>query len=179
VNANTVQALVEAGVLPPGTNAIDLLGDMQRARVLAGPGIREPFYCDSLMRRVLALDLAHASRESRALYHRLNRIARDLYETWIHNLGRGLPDTPLKATQRLLSVVEWLFHALQDESVNDDGLRTALQGHVGVLSEGSPSLSVADLIADEIAADAEMRYLLCHRLGDEGVSVACGWLRST
>jgi len=178
VNANTVQALVETGVLPPGTNAIDLLGDMQRAHLLAGPGIREPFYRDSLMRRVLVLDMAHASRESRALYHRLNRIARDLYETWIHNLGRGLPDTPLKATQRLLSVVEWLFHALQDESVDDDGLRTGLQAHVGVLSEGSPSLSVADLIADEIAADAEMRYLLCHRLGDEGVSVACGWLRS-
>ena len=123
--------------------------------------------------------MAHASQESRALYHHLNRIARDLYETWIHNPGRGLPDTPLKATQRLVSVVEWLFHALQDESVDDDGLRTGLQAHVGVLSEGSSSLSVADLIADEIAADAELRYLLCHRLGDEGVSVACGWLRST
>ena len=50
VNANTVQVLVEASALPPRTNEIDLLGDMQRAHLLDGPGIREPFYRDHLRR---------------------------------------------------------------------------------------------------------------------------------
>jgi hypothetical protein len=99
-------------VLLPEINEIDLLGDMQRAHLLSGPDLREPFYRDHLMRRIWALDMAHRSVESRAQYHRLNKIAIALYRKWIHNLGHGLPDTVLKATQRLLSVVEWLFHAL-------------------------------------------------------------------
>jgi len=134
-------------------------------------------YRDLWLRRIWALDLAHGSRENQAQYRRLNEIALGLYRSWIHNLGRGLPDTPLKATQRLLSVVEWLFHALQDENIDEDGLRSGLQEHIRVLSEGSQSLSVADLIADEIKKDAEVRYLLHHRLGDDGVSTACNWLQ--
>jgi len=179
VNANTVQALTQAGVLPSETNEIDLLGDMRRARVLDNPGIREPFYRDHLMRRTWALDMAHRSQESKALYRRLNEIALDLYEIWIHNLGQDLPDTPLKATQQLLSVVEWLFHALQDEGLDENGLRSKLQQHVRVLSKGSQPRFVADLIADEIKQDAEVRYLLRHRLGDDGVSRVCDWLQSS
>jgi hypothetical protein len=179
VNANTVQALVKADILPLETNEIDLLGDMQRARMLDGPGIREPFYRDHLMRRVWALDMAHRSRESKALYLRLNKVALDLYEIWIHNLGQDLPDTPLKATQQLLSVVEWLFHALQDEGMDENTLCSRLQQHVRVLSEGSQPLFVADLIANEIRQDAEIRYLLRHRLGDDGVASVCDWLQSS
>jgi hypothetical protein len=174
VNANTVQALVAAGVLPPEANEIELLGDMQRAYLLNGPDIREPFYRDPLMRRILALNMAH---ESPAQFHRLNEIALELYGGWIHNLGVGLPDTPLKATQRLLSIVEWLFHALQEERVDQDALCSGLRGHIDALG-ANPSLSVADLIADEIRRDAEVCYLLRHRLGDDGVSVACGWMQA-
>jgi hypothetical protein len=177
VNANTVQALVEAGVLLPEINEIDLLGDMQRAHLLSGPDLREPFYRDHLMRRIWALDMAHRSVESRAQYHRLNKIAIALYRNWIHNLGHGLPDTVLKATQRLLSVVEWLFHALQDEDVDEDELRAELQEHIRVLSEPSQPPSVADLIADEIKRDADVRYLL-RRLGDDPVSIVCRWLKA-
>ncbi len=179
VNANTVQALVEAGVLPPETNEIDLLGDMQRARMLDGPGIREPFYRDHLMRRLWALDMAHRSRESKALYRRLNQVALDLYEIWIHNLGQDLPDTPLKATQQLLSVVEWLFHALQDEDMDEHTFCSRLQQHIRVLSAGSQPRFVADLIANEIKQDAEIRYLLRHRLGDDGVPIVSDWLQSS
>jgi len=178
VNANTVQVLVEAGVLPPETKAVDLLGDMQKAYWLDAPSIKEPFYRDRLMRPILALDMAHWSQESRARYQRLNSIALDLYRSWIHNLGQGLPDTPLKATQHLLSVVEWLFHALQDEGMDEDGLHFGLQEHIVVLSEGSQPGSVADLIADEIRRDAELCYLLRQRLGDDGASIVCGWLQT-
>ena len=177
VNANTVQALIEAGVLPPETDEIDLLGDMQRAHLLDGPGIREPFYRDRLMRRIWALDMAYRSREGQARYRQLNKVALDLYRNWIHNLGQGLPDTPLKATQRLLSVVEWLFHALQDEDLDKDALHSGLQEHIGALSKDGQLLSVADLIADEIRKDAEVCYSLRHRLGDDGIAVVCSWLK--
>jgi len=115
--------------------------------------------------------------ESRAQYHRLNKIAIALYRNWIHNLGHGLPDTVLKATQRLLSVVEWLFHALQDEDADEDVLRAELKKHIRVLSEPSQPPSVADLIADEIKRDADVRYLL-RRLGDDPVSIVHGWLKA-
>ena len=176
VNANTVQALVQAGALTPETDEIKLLGDLQSAHLLEGPGIREPFYRDRRLRRIWALEMAHGSPESQAQYRRLNEIALELYGGWIHNLGQGLPDTPLKATQRLLSVVEWLFHALQAEDVGDE-LRYQLQEHVRTLSADSQSLSVADLIADEIRNDVEMCYLLRHRLGDDGVTSICDILQ--
>jgi hypothetical protein len=89
-----------------------------------------------------------------------------------------LPETRLKATQQLLSVVEWLFHALQDENMDEGKLRTALREHVNALSEGGPGSSVADLIADEIERDTEVRYLIRHRLGDDGVSTVRAWLRT-
>ncbi len=177
VNANTVQALVVAGVLPSETNEIELLGDMQRAHLLIGPGIREPFYRDPLMRRILALNMAYEAEDQ---FRRLNEIALELYGGWIHNLGQGLPDTPLKATQRLLSIVEWLFHALCEENMEQNKLCSGLQGHIDALSAiDNPSLSVADLITDEIRRDTEVCYLLRHRLGDDGVSVACGWMQAT
>jgi len=178
VNANTVQALVQEGLLPPETNAIGLLGGLQRAHLLDGPGIREPFYRERLMRRILALDVAHRSPASHTRYVRLNRVALELYQNWIHNLGPALQETHLKATQRLLSVLEWLFHALQDEDVNEAMLRSELQRHVGVLSTGGQEPPVADLIADEIEQDVEVCYLLRHRLGDDGFSIACDWLQS-
>ena len=180
VNANTVQTLVEAGMLPPETNEINLLGDIQRVRMLDGPGIREPFYRNRLIRSVWALDMAYGPQGHQAQYRRLNKIALDLYKNWIHHLGQGLPDTPLKAAQRLLSVVEWLFHALQSEGpdeIDDNELRSELQGHVKVLSEGSQWLLVAGLIVDEIKQDTEVCYLLRRRLGEDGVSIACSWLQ--
>jgi hypothetical protein len=178
VNANTVQALIEAGMLPSETNEVELLGDMQRALLLDGPGIREPFYRDRLIRHVLALSMAYGSPQAQTRYRLLHRVALDLYEGWIHNLGLGLPDTPLKATQRLLSVAEWLFHALQDEEMDRHDLCSGLQRHVSALSEGDQSSFVADLIAAEIRQDAEACYLLRQRLGDDGISVACSWLQA-
>jgi len=176
VNANTVQALVQEGLLPPQTNAIALLGDLQRAHLLDGPGIREPFYRDRWMRRILALDMAYRSPASRARYLRLNKVALHLYHNWIHNLGPALLDTHLKPAQRLLSVLEWLFHALQDEDLDAPTLCAELRRHVQALSVGSEQPPVADLIADEIRKDDEVCYLLRHRLGDDGVSDLCGWL---
>lgn len=178
VNANTVRALIEAGVLPVDIHEIALLGDMQRVHLLDGPGIREPFYRDHLLRRIWALNMAYGSDEGQAQYRRLNKVALDLYAGWIRNLGQGLPDTHLKATQRLLSVVEWLFHALQDEDTSEGELRAGLREHVRVLSERGQTLSVAELIAGEIRDDIEVCYLLRHRLGGEGVSIVCSWLQS-
>lgn len=179
VNANTVQALVKAGALlmPPNTDEVMLLGELQRHHLLSKPCIREPFYRDHLMRRILALDMAHSSKD-RALYRRLNRIAVELYESWIHNLGQGLPDTPLKATQRLLSVAEWLFHALQDEAIDEQRLEDEFQNHAQAVSVESASLPVTDLIMHEIAQDPETCYLLRHRLGDDGISKAYSWLKA-
>jgi hypothetical protein len=176
VNANTLQELVGAGILPPETNVINLLGDMQRAQLLEGPSIQEPFYRDHVLRRVWALDMAHGSPANRAQYQRFNRLALEMYENWIQDLGQGLPDTPLKATQRLLSIVEWLFHALQDPHVDEQQLRARLQAYVKVLSAGDQPLAVANLIADEIRRDAEVDYLLRHRLGEGGFATLCGWL---
>jgi hypothetical protein len=180
VNANTVQALVKTGALalPVNTDEIKLLGDLQKAHLLNRPSIQEPFYRDHLTRHILALDMAYSSRKSRAQYFRLNGIALELYESWIHNLGSGLPDTPLKATQRLLSVAEWLFHALQDETMDESRIRVGLPKHLQALVAGGQSLPVADLIVDEIVKDSEMCYLLRHRLGDDGVSTVCAWLQA-
>ncbi len=178
VNANTVQTLVAAGMLPPEMDEITLLGDIQKARILNGPGIREPFYRNWLIRRVWALNMAYGSQERQAQYRRLNEIALDLYKNWIHNLGQGLPDTPLKETQRLLSVVEWLFHALERDEIDENELRAELQGHVRVLSEANQLFLIADLIAAEITQDTELCYLLRQRWGDDGVSIVCGWLHA-
>ena len=180
VNANTVLRLVQAGALTMSANSdeIKLLGDLQKAHLLAKPSIQEPFYRSHLMRHILALDMAYSSRSGWAQHRRLNRIALDLYESWIHNLGAGLPDTPLKATQRLLSVVEWLYHALQDEAVDPDRIHTGLEKHMRTLSDGSTVLPLADLIVDEIVRDPEMCYLLRHGLGEDGVSTVCTWLKA-
>ncbi len=180
VNANTVQALAEAGalVLPANTDEIKLLGDLQKAHLLSKPSIQEPFYRGHLTRHILALDMAYSSQESRAQYRRLNQIALELYERWIHNLGPGLPDTPLRATQRLLSVAEWLFHALQDQAMNERRIRLGLQKHLQALTESSDMLPVADLIVDEVVTDSEMCYLLRQRMGDDGVATVSAWLKA-
>jgi hypothetical protein len=178
VNANTVQVLVAEGALGPEINEIDLLGDMQTANLLEGPSIRTPFYRNHSTRSIWALDMAYGSPENAALYQRLNKVALGLYRGWIHNLGQGLPDTPLKAMQRMLSVVEWLFHALQDSDLDEDGLRSELQAHVAVLSEDDQLSLIADLIADEIKKDTEVHYLIRRRLGRDGVSTVCSWLQS-
>jgi hypothetical protein len=143
---------------------------------LEGPRIGEPFYRDLLVRRVLALDLAHRSEKSRPLFQRLNQVALDLYAGWVREGNRMLPDSHLRATQRLFAVVEWLYHALQEPALSVDDLRQGLRGHIAALGQGSPP--VADLIADEIQGDPEVRYLLRGRLGEDGVEVVCGWLEA-
>ena len=178
VNANTVQVLVEEGTLGSEINEIDLLGNMQAANLLEGPSIRSPFYRNRSIRSIWALDMAYRSLEGGARYQRLNKVALGLYRSWIHNLGQGLPDTPLKAMQRMLSVVEWLFHALQDSDVDKERLRSQLQAHVVVLSGDNQLPLIAGLIADEIEKDTEVHYLLRRRLGRDGVSTVCSWLRS-
>jgi hypothetical protein len=177
VNANTAQALAAAKALRSDTSEVDLLGDLHRAQLLRGPTIQEPFYRDDLMQRILALHLAYGSPESQVRYRQLNRIALNLYQEWIHNLGQSLPESHLKSTQRLLSVVEWLFHALHEADIDEDALRSGLCRHVRVLATGGAT-PVADLIAGQIKQDVEVAYLIRHRLGDDGVSRVCGWLQA-
>jgi hypothetical protein len=162
--------------LPANTHEIDLLGELRGAHLLDGPALREPFYRDRWMRHVLALDMAYRSPESRARYRRLNGMALDLYAGWIQNLGSALPDSQLKSMQRLLSVVEWLYHALQEPDLGADALRAGLHAHVSLLPDGDQEPPVGELLAGEIGQDAEVCYLLCHRLGEEGVSTVMGWL---
>ena len=178
ISASTILALAQAGILSNKIDEVELLGKMQRAQLLAGPTIQRPFYHDHLMRRVLMLDVAHVSPRTQAQYRRLNKIALDLYASWIHNPGeQGLPDTPLKATQRLWSVVEWLFHALQDENINEDNVRSGLQEHIDILSEDNQSPFIADLIADAIRSDNEICYLLRQRLHSDSVDVIDDWMK--
>jgi hypothetical protein len=120
--------------------------------------------------------MAYRSPESRARYRRLNGMALDLYAGWIQNLGSALPDSQLKSMQRLLSVVEWLYHALQEPDLGADALRAGLRAHVSLLPDGDQEPPVGELLAGEIGQDAEVCYLLCHRLGEEGVSTVMGWL---
>jgi hypothetical protein len=177
VNANTLQALIEDGTLPSEINAITLLGELQRAHLLTGPGIKDPFYRDPVLRRVWALDMAHRSSESRAQHQRLNQRALELYAAWIQNLGQELPETPLKAAQRLLSAVEWLFHALQVTALDQDWLRAGLKGHIEILSTSEETISVAELIVDEIRRDEELCYLARQHLGAGGFDTLCSWMK--
>jgi hypothetical protein len=177
VNANTLQALIQDGMLPPETNEITLLGELQRAQLLTGPEIKDPFYHDHVSRRVWALDMAHRSPESRTQHQRLNQLALELYAAWIQNLGQELPETPLKASQRLLSVVEWLFHALQAATLNRDWLRARLRGHIEILSTSEQPLSVAELIVNEIRNDEELCYLARWRLGADEFDTLCSWMK--
>jgi hypothetical protein len=178
VNANTVLALERAGVLPAETDEVALLGELQRARVLEEPRIDEPFYRDRLLRQVLALDMAHRSPESRARFRDLNRVALELYAGWVQDGDRALPESHLKATQRLYAVVEWLYHALHEETVDEDALRAGLLSHVAALARGDDPRVVSALIADALDRDPEVRYLLCRQLGETGIDVAREWLTS-
>ncbi len=171
VSGNTVEALVDAEVLPPGTDAMDLLRDLIDAQLLKAQSVREPFYRDHLIRRVLSLDAAHRSTESHARHAQLNALARDLYACWIRE---GLQDPHLGPTQRLLSVVEWLFHALQTEDISEQHLRATLQEHLEALTEASDMRTVRALIMKEIKEDAELCYLLDHRLGGDAAAILDG-----
>jgi hypothetical protein len=175
VSGNTVEALADAEVLPPETDAVDLLRDLIDAQLLKAQSVREPFYRDHLIRRVLSLDAAYRSAESRAHYMRLNALALDLYAGWIHE---GLQDPYLGPTQRLLSVVEWLFHALQAalqaDDMSEQDVRTALRGHLEDLTETSDLSTVRTLIMKEIREDVELCYLLDHCLGEQGDAILEG-----
>jgi len=174
VNANTVQSLVDAGLLPLACKAVDLLGDMVRARLLAPPSLREPFFRDRLTRGILVGDMAGRSAESRAQYIRLNQHARALYAGWIH---QGLQDPHLGPSQRLLSIVEWLYHTLLGEEVAPTQLQAGLQAHLTVVCAAPESGYVRDLIGEELRQDAELGYLLRRHLGPDGVPTACEWLQ--
>jgi len=175
INANSVQALIRAGELPEGTNEIRLLGDLQRAHVLVGPSIAEPFYRDRFLRRVFVLDLAFRSRASRARFRRLNAVALDLYAGWIRDVEPRLQETHLRSAQRLYAAVEWLYHVLHEKRRPVQEIRAEFQALVAVLSQGGQD--AAPLIAAEIRQDAEVRYLLRCCIGEEGVDVACRWLQ--
>ena len=163
-------------VLPATTNALGLLGDMQRAHVLVGPSLAEPFYRDRFVRQVFVLDLAHRSATSRARFQQLNEVALKLYAGWIYDAESKLPDSHLKSVQRLYATVEWLYHALQTLDQAADVLSN-FGALVAVLSQSDPF--VADLIAAEIRQDDEVNYLLRCHLGPEGVDVACQWLHES
>lgn len=173
VNANTVQSLVDAGLLPATCKAVDLLGDMVKARLLAPPSLREPFFRDLLTRRVLTNEMAGRSAASRAQYARLNQHARALYAGWI---AQGLQDPHLGPSQRLLAIVEWLYHTLLGDDVAPAQLQAGLQAHLAVVCAAPDSGYVRDLIGEEIRQDAELGYLLRRHLGPEGVALACEWV---
>ncbi len=172
VNGNTVEALVAGGFLPPGTDVVDLLQDLIGAHLLSAQSLREPFYRDHLIRRILALDVAYRSEASRAQYEQLNCLALDLYARWIRE---GLQDRHLGPLQRLLSVVEWLFHALQVETLETHQVREGVQNHIRILGAETRD-DVVGLIVEEIRNDVEICYLLNHRLGDEGFLTVQTWL---
>lgn len=176
VNANSVQALIQAGALPQGTNELRLLGDLQRAHVLSGPSIAEPFYRDRFMRRIFVLDLAYRSAASKAYFERLNAAALALYAGWIRDVEPRLTEPHLRSAQRLFAAIEWLYHALQDRRRPVEGIQAEFRALVAVLSQGGPG--VAPLIAAELRQDAEIGYLLRCRLGEGGVDLACGWLET-
>jgi hypothetical protein len=147
---------------------------LQRAHVLVGPSIAEPFYRDRFMRRILSLDLAYRSAESQALFRRLNAMALELYAGWIRDVEPRLTEPHLRSAQRLFAALEWLYHALQDPSLPVNEIRAEFQSLVALLSSEGPG--VAPLIAAELQGDAEIGYLLRCRLGEGGADLARGWL---
>jgi len=173
INANTVQRLVESSLLTSETDEVTLLSALLDAHLLEKPTIQEPFYRDHVMRRIMALDMSHGQDAFRTKCLQLNRLALDLYEGWIQ---QGLQDSYRGPIQRLLSVIEWLFHALQDETIDSALLRTKTQTHIQIVCENPGTDDIVDLLVDEIKKDAEIRYLLRHRLGENGVDMMCDWL---
>lgn len=175
VNANTVQALVTDHWLPATCKAVDLLGDLVKARLLTSPNLREPFFRDPLTRRVLAGDMAGRSPATREQSAQLNQFARTLYARWIR---QGLQDPHLGPSQRLLSVVEWLYHTLVSGDLTPAQLQADLQAHLTILCASPESGYVRDIIREEIQQDAEIGYLLRRRLGSDGGAVVCEWLQT-
>ena len=105
-------------------------------------------------------------------------MALDLYAGWVQDGDRALPESHLKATQRLYAVVEWLYHALHEETVSEDALRAGLLAHVAALARDDDPRVLSALIADALDRDPEVRYLLCRRLGEAGADTAREWLMS-
>ena len=120
--------------------------------------------------------MAHRSEETRSRFQELNRVALDLYAGWVQDGDQALPESHLKATQRLYAVVEWFYHALQEETMDEHALRAGLQAHIVALAQGDDPHAVARLIVDALDRDAEVRYLLCSRLGEAGIETAKEWL---
>lgn len=172
VNANTVQALCEAEILPPDLDEVQLLGDVQQTNLFGAPSPQTPYYRDQQMRRILALDLAHRSEDDRALYQTLNQLALDLYAAWLHQL----PDPKL----RRLSFIEWLYHALQTPTLSDVDLRTAFQRYLQSLEQAGAGDSghspPTAWIEAQLRADTEIVYLAQHRWGDDGLTLLRSWL---
>ncbi|MFP4394730.1 MAG: hypothetical protein ACLFTI_05650 [Anaerolineales bacterium] len=172
VNANTVQALCEAELLPPNLDEVKLLGDLQQTHLFGAPSPQTPYYRDQQMRRILALDLAHRSEDDRALYQELNQLALDLYAAWLHRL----PDPKL----RRLSFIEWLYHALQAPALSDADLRAAFQRYLRSLEDagaGDPANPpVTAWIEEQLQADPEIVYLVQHRWGADGLTTLRSWL---
>ena len=171
VNANTVQALVTAQWLPTTSKAIDVLGELVKAQLLQPPHLREPFFKAHRARRVLALEMAYRDAESQTHYHQINQLACDLYARWIR---QGLPDPYLGPSQRLLSVVEWLYHALLTPPLDPARLHAELLAYLHILCSSPDSMYVIDLIVNEIRQDTEITYLLHQHLGENGVDEICG-----
>ena len=174
VNANTVQALCDAEILPPDLDEVQLLGDLQQTNLFGAPSPQTPYYRDQQMRRILALDLAHRSEDDRAIYQELNQLALDLYAAWLHHL----PDSKL----RRLSFIEWLYHALQAPALSDADLRGASQQYLRSLEHSAgrdqddpPGVA---WIEDQLQADPEIVYLVQHRWGADGLTTLCSWLTS-
>ena len=174
VNANTVQALCEAELLPPHLDEIQLLGDLQQTNLFGAPSPQMPYYRDQQMRRILALDLAHRSEDDRAIYQELNQLALNLYVAWLHQL----PDPKL----RRLSFIEWLYHALQAPALSEADLRGASQQHLRSLEQAigrdHNDPPVAAWIEEQLQADPEIVYLVQHRWGAGGLTTLCSWLTS-
>ncbi|MBN1876740.1 MAG: NACHT domain-containing protein [Anaerolineae bacterium] len=176
VNANTVQILVGSGVLPAATHEIELLGRMQATRLLEGPSIREPFYRNPFMRKVLVMAMAGRSAEAEAEFARLNRMSQDVYAGWVRNLGQGSSGY-FKELQRVLSVVEWLFHALLDTELADAALRAQFRDFLELLTVPGQLPTVTDLILEEIRKDPEILYLLRQRARVMEDEAALRWLK--
>lgn len=172
VNANTVQALCDAEILPSHLDEVQLLGDLQQTNLFGAPSPQTPYYRDQQMRRLLALDLAHRSEDDRAIYQALNQLALNLYAAWLHQL----PNPKL----RRLSFIEWLYHALQDPALSEADLRAAFQHYLRSLAQAigrdhnDPPLTA--WIEDQLQADPEIIYLAQHRWGEDGLTTLCSWL---
>jgi hypothetical protein len=176
INMITVATLIVEKEFPFDTNPGEVLGFMQQHCLLDGPAIENPFYHDHLTRRILALDLAFGSAENSQTFFNLNRIAINLYSNWIQTLSQTLTNSPLAPIQQLRSMVEWIYHAIQDLTLDDKGFFECLQKllhHFRQPDNPTNGLETEtfyfNIFKETIEADFELVYLIHHRLGVNGV----------